>query len=46
MEAREKGELSFPKGARIRVRRKDPSGWWEGGYTGKTGVFPGSYVKE
>jgi len=37
-------ELSFPKGAMIKVIGKEDDGWWEGEYNGKTGFFPGNYV--
>lgn len=44
-DAGEDGELSFKKGDRITVLRKDDSGWWEGRLpTGETGVFPANYV--
>jgi hypothetical protein len=42
--AQEAGELTFSKGDRITVLRKDDSGWWEGKCKGKTGVFPSNYV--
>eukprot|EP01086_Lenisia_limosa_P013225 TRINITY_DN4213_c0_g1_i3.p1 TRINITY_DN4213_c0_g1~~TRINITY_DN4213_c0_g1_i3.p1 ORF type:complete len:431 (-),score=87.90 TRINITY_DN4213_c0_g1_i3:67-1359(-) len=37
--------LAFPKGAVITVTEKKSSGWWKGEYEGKTGTFPGNYVK-
>ena len=37
-------ELSFPKGAMIKVIGKEDDGWWEGEYNGTRGFFPGNYV--
>ena len=38
-------ELSFPKGAMIKVIRKEDDGWWVGEYKGTKGFFPGNYVR-
>jgi hypothetical protein len=42
----EPGELSFNKGDKITVIKKDDSGWWEGKLpNGKKGIFPANYVE-
>jgi len=43
-DAQEGNELSFRKGDKIEVIRRDPSGWWEGKVNGREGLFPSSYV--
>ena len=37
-------ELSFPKGAMIKVVGKEADGWWEGEYDGTTGYFPAVFI--
>lgn len=42
----EQGELSFPVGADVIVRRQDiGDGWWEGEVNGRCGLFPATYVE-
>eukprot|EP01117_Protostelium_nocturnum_P011004 TRINITY_DN3994_c0_g1_i1.p1 TRINITY_DN3994_c0_g1~~TRINITY_DN3994_c0_g1_i1.p1 ORF type:complete len:505 (+),score=181.38 TRINITY_DN3994_c0_g1_i1:69-1583(+) len=43
--ATEEGELSFPLGAIITIISQDDSGWWEGEYQGKVGMFPHNFVQ-
>lgn len=38
--------LTLKEGDVVVVTNKNDSGWWTGSLDGKTGVFPGSYVKE
>ena len=38
-------ELMFPKGAEIREVENINGDWFVGGYAGKMGLFPGSYVR-
>lgn len=38
-------ELAFPKGAEIREAEDINGDWFVGCYTGRTGVFPGNYVR-
>jgi len=38
-------ELSFPAQAQITVLLKDDSGWWQGEYQGKVGIFPYNFVE-
>lgn len=42
----ESNELSISTGDRVRVVRKDPSGWWECSRNDKTGWVPSNYVSE
>ncbi|PRP89171.1 SH3 domain-containing protein [Planoprotostelium fungivorum] len=44
-EAAESNELSFPAHAQISVLSKDESGWWQGEYNGKIGIFPYNFVE-
>jgi amphiphysin len=38
-------DVSFRAGDLIAVKEKNESGWWKGTVNGKTGDFPGNYVK-
>lgn len=38
-------ELSLQKGCVVEVTDDSDSGWWEGKYGGKKGIFPANYVK-
>lgn len=38
--------LSLREGDIVVVIHKDNNGWWTGSLNGKTGLFPGNYVKE
>ncbi|KAJ6235260.1 rho/rac/cdc gtpase-activating protein [Anaeramoeba flamelloides] len=45
--AKGEGQLSFKKGAIIKVLKKDPRGWWYGTINKqKPGIFPSNYTKE
>lgn len=40
------GDLTFKKGAMIRVLRSDPDqGWWQGECAGQVGLFPANFVQ-
>ena len=44
-ESKDKDEMSVRCGDRIRVLKKDPSGWWYGqNPSGEKGFFPKSYT--
>ncbi|CAG0920374.1 unnamed protein product [Notodromas monacha] len=45
-DARGDDELSLKVGDRIRIVKRDPSGWWEGILNSKAGLFPGNFVRE
>lgn len=38
--------LTLKEGDIVVVTHKDNNGWWKGSLNGKTGLFPGSYLKE
>ncbi|KAJ3437215.1 rho/rac/cdc gtpase-activating protein [Anaeramoeba flamelloides] len=45
--AKGEGQLTFKKGAIIKVLKKDPRGWWYGKIKNqKPGIFPSNYTKE
>jgi len=43
--AQDTNELSFPAQVEIDVISKDDSGWWQGSYQGKVGIFPYNFVE-
>ena len=44
-EARNESELTFPPGALLEVTKDVDEDWLEGSFSGRTGLFPKSYVK-
>ena len=46
-DAQQDGDLSFRAGEHIEVveRTVDANGWWSGKLNGRTGIFPGNYVR-
>ncbi|KAG0046034.1 hypothetical protein BGZ83_008761 [Gryganskiella cystojenkinii] len=47
-DAQQEGDLSFRQDDRIEIVERTPNteDWWTGKLRGRTGVFPGNYVKE